>query len=173
MHPSSEISPETANAVRAELELVLKSQAFGRSERHSRFLRFICETTLNGDASKLNEYLIAHTVFDRGAEYSSGEDSVVRRQAYSLRQKLKEYYSEEGKNDPVRIELPTGRYVPTFQFLPQSAATPPAKEPELPNAVQPQPLVAPTITSPAAIPVVVVSTKPQWWKVLAMLMASV
>ncbi|HXJ40103.1 MAG TPA: hypothetical protein VNH18_12570, partial [Bryobacteraceae bacterium] len=116
MHHPRGSAPETADAVRAELELVLGSQAFARSERHSRFLRFICETTLAGDAPKLNEYLIAHTVFDRGDDYSSGEDSVVRRQAYSLRQKLKEYYSEEGKSDPVRIELPTGRYVPAFHF---------------------------------------------------------
>src|SRR6267143_4767811 len=134
MHQSSEISPETTNAVRAELELVLKSQTFWRSERHARFLRFICETTLSGEASKLNEYLIAHSVFDRGAEYSSGEDSVVRRQAYSLRQKLKDYYSEEGKNNPVRIELPTGRYVPTFHFRQASEATPSGTEAEAPAA---------------------------------------
>jgi hypothetical protein len=107
-------APEIADAVRAELEIILRSQTFTRSERHSRFLRFICEATLNGDGPKLNEYLIAHTVFDRGAEYSSGEDSVVRRQAYSLRQKLKDYYAQEGKDNAVRIELPTGRYVPTF-----------------------------------------------------------
>jgi hypothetical protein len=182
MNQSSEISPETANAVRAELELVLKSQAFWRSERHSRFLRFICETTLNGEASKLNEYLIAHTVFDRGAEYSSGEDSVVRRQAYSLRQKLKEYYSEEGKNDQVRIELPTGRYVPTFQFCQQPAPAGPAtKEPELANAVQVQPHTdaSPATVSipspaavPAAIPVVLVSSRTQWWIGAAMVMAA-
>src|SRR3954451_4801034 len=129
MHPSSEISPETASAVRAELELVLKSQAFGRSERHSRFLRFICETTLNGDASKLNEYLIAHQVFDRGADYSPGEDSVVRRQAYSLRQKLQEYYAADGKNSSVRIELPVGRYVPTFKFVEPAALLSPVVAP--------------------------------------------
>src|SRR3954452_18498284 len=98
MHPSSEISPETANAVRAELELVLKSQAFGRSERHSRFLRFICETTLNGHAPKLKEYLIAHTAFDRGAESPSGEDYVVHLKAYPVTHKLKTYCSEEVKN---------------------------------------------------------------------------
>ncbi|NDJ14023.1 MAG: hypothetical protein EBY17_22995 [Acidobacteriia bacterium] len=109
-----DLAPEIADAVRAALENVLRSQAFTRSERHSRFLRFICEATLNGDGPKLNEYLIAHTVFDRGAEYSSGEDSVVRRQAYSLRQKLKDYHAEEGKDSAVWIELPTGRYVPTF-----------------------------------------------------------
>jgi hypothetical protein len=134
MHQSSETAPEIASAIRAELDLVLQSEAFSRSARHSRFLRFICETTLTGEASKLNEYLIAHTVFDRGAEYSSGEDSVVRRQAYSLRQKLKDYYAEEGKDHPVRIELPTGRYVPTFQFRQPSGATPPGPEAEAPEA---------------------------------------
>ncbi|MEO8126476.1 MAG: hypothetical protein ABJF23_26260 [Bryobacteraceae bacterium] len=165
MHQSSEISPETATAVRAELELILKSQAFWRSERHSRFLRFICETTLNGEASKLNEYLIAHTVFDRGADYSSGEDSVVRRQAYSLRQKLKEYYAEEGKNDPVRIELPTGRYVPTFQCSPEPEAAAVPAEIEAPSAAPP---VAPnTVVLP-----VVLAPKVYWWQALAMALAA-
>jgi hypothetical protein len=46
--------------------------------------------------------------------YSPGEDSVVRRQAFSLRQKLQEYYASEGARDLVRIDLPLGRYVPTF-----------------------------------------------------------
>jgi hypothetical protein len=100
--------------VRLELESILRSQVFRRSERHAHFLRFICETTLAGEASKLNEYLIAYEVFQRGADYSPGEDSVVRRQAYSLRQKLQDYYVNEGKDDPIRIELPVGRYVPTF-----------------------------------------------------------
>src|SRR5215471_7233111 len=100
--------------VRAELDAVLKSDAFLRSDRHSQFLRFVCETTLNGHAAKLNEYLIAHEVFGRGAGYSPGEDSVVRRQAFSLRQKLHDYYAGQGKDHRVRIELPVGRYVPVF-----------------------------------------------------------
>jgi len=147
MHQIRETAPETAEAVRAELETVLKSQAFWRSERHSRFLRYICEMTLNGEGSKLNEYLIAHTVFDRGADYSSGEDSVVRRQAYSLRQKLRDYYAEEGKNNPVRIELPTGRYVPTFHFAEPASATPPSAETESPAT--PEQDAAKTVPAPA------------------------
>ncbi len=109
--------------VKAELELILQSRGFLRSERHSRFLRFVCEETLSGEAAHLNEYLIAHRVFERGADYSPGEDSVVRRQAYSLRQKLQEYYKEDGRNSAVRIELPVGRYVPTFQFVEHNPAT--------------------------------------------------
>jgi len=82
-------------------------------------LRFACEMVLDGEGAKLNEYLIAHAVFDRGADYSPGDDSVVRRQAYSLRHKLQEYYLNEGRADAVRIELPVGRYVPTFTFAPE------------------------------------------------------
>lgn len=106
--------PPLPDEVRAELEVVLASSAFRRSERHSQFLRFVCETFLNGDGAKLNEYFIAHEVFGRGADYSPGEDSVVRRQAHSLRQKLQDYYSGEGKDDPIRIDLPLGRYIPVF-----------------------------------------------------------
>ncbi len=121
-------TPPSEEAIRAELDSILKSALFKRSERHSRFLRFVCETTLQGDSLKLNEYLIAHAVFDRGDEYSPGEDSVVRRQAYSLRQKLQEYYSSEGSRDAIRIELPLGRYVPTFSSA-TAAPRPPAPEP--------------------------------------------
>jgi hypothetical protein len=120
-------SAPPAEQVRAELDLVLASGPFVRSERHSAFLRFVCETTLNGNAAKLNEYLIAHEVFGRGPGYSPGEDSVVRRQAHSLRQKLHDYYSGQGKHNPVRIDLPVGRYVPVFVRVEDEAV--PAEEP--------------------------------------------
>jgi hypothetical protein len=100
--------------IRAELDSVLSSQGFRRSERLSHFLRFVCEMTLNGEASTINEYLIAHEVFGRGPEYSRGEDCIVRRRAHTLRQKLHEYYAGYGKDDAVRIELPVGHYIPVF-----------------------------------------------------------
>jgi hypothetical protein len=100
--------------VRVEMQKVLESAIFRRSERHSQFLRFVCETALEGNGATLNEYLIAHKVFGRGSEYSPNEDSVVRRQAHSLRQRLSEYYAGEGAADKIRIELPVGRYVPLF-----------------------------------------------------------
>ena len=43
----------------AELELILQSHGFRRSERHSRYLRFVCEATLGGEITHLNEYLPA------------------------------------------------------------------------------------------------------------------
>jgi hypothetical protein len=129
---STGLDLERTEQVKTALDMVLASQGFKRSERHARFLRFVCEATLSGEAAQLNEYLIAHRVFDRGADYSPGEDSVVRRQAFTLRQKLQEYYAGEGKSDGVRIELPVGRYVPTFRFpdqTPPLSAVLPAVEP--------------------------------------------
>ncbi len=100
--------------MRVALRAILDSSAFRRSERQARFLSFVCETALKGEGSKLSEYVIAHEVFGRGSEYSPGEDSIVRRQAHSLRQKIAEYYASEGSQDRIRIELPVGRYVPVF-----------------------------------------------------------
>ncbi|MGH9627916.1 MAG: hypothetical protein ACRD7E_06200, partial [Bryobacteraceae bacterium] len=105
----------------AELDAVLRSPAFERSERLQRFLRYICELTLKGEGARINEYLIGSEVFQRGATYSPSEDSIVRRQALSLRQKLQEYYATEGRDHAVRIELPVGRYVPTFRSMDQPA----------------------------------------------------
>lgn len=112
---SLESTSITTQEVEAELEQVLHSAPFERSERLQRFLRFICEETLKGEAAKINEYLIGSEVFHRGPAYSPNEDSIVRRQAHTLRQKLQEYYSAEGRDHCVRIELPIGRYVPVFR----------------------------------------------------------
>ncbi len=148
--PQTSVEPGNVpppDEVKAELETILASAGFRRSERHAKFLRYICETALDGQASKLNEYLIAHEVFGRGDEYSPGEDSVVRRQAHSLRQKLQDYYTGEGKDDPVRIELPTGRYVPVFVRR------------------QEQQPVRESLTRPGPEPAV--SRIRQWWPVVA------
>lgn len=100
---------------RGALDRVLRSRTFERSERLQKFLRYVCELTLRGEGSRINEYLIGAEVFERGPDYSPQEDAVVRRQAHALRRKLHEYYEGEGHADPVRIELPLGRYVPVFR----------------------------------------------------------
>lgn len=106
-------SPAAAD-IRAELDCILSSSGFRKSERLSQFLRFVCESALKGEGSKLNEYVIAQEVFGRGGDYSPNEDSVVRRQAYTLRQKIAEYYAGPGRDHCLQIELPVGRYVPVF-----------------------------------------------------------
>lgn len=113
------IGGEPHNAALAECQetvrRVLQSQTFARAEKLQRFLKFVSELTLRGEAALVNEHLIAVDVFGRGDDYSPGEDSVVRRQAHALRRKLKEYYEAEGKGDRIQIEIPVGTYVPSFR----------------------------------------------------------
>ena len=55
-------------------------------------------------------------IFDRDSAYDSRVDSIVRVEASRLRSKLTAYYTAEGRDNPVAIELPKGGYVPTFIF---------------------------------------------------------
>ena len=97
-----------------QLERVLHSRTLQNSENLKAFLRFVVEKTLADDAVQLKEYTIATEVFGRRSDYDPRIDSVVRVQAGRLRTKLQEYYTAEGKNDQIVIDLPKGHYHPVF-----------------------------------------------------------
>lgn len=103
-----------SQAVRAQLERVLDSAGFTRNERLSRFLRFVVEQNLAGRDSEIKESVIAVEVFGRSTDYDPKLDSIVRTEAGRLRARLTEYYSREGRSDPIVLELPKGGYVPLF-----------------------------------------------------------
>lgn len=100
--------------LRQELQRVLQSRYFARAHKRRRFLEFVCEQTLRGDADKISEYVIGMEVYGRGDDFDPHEDSIVRVQAHELRKTLAEYYQHEGQTNPIRVELPAGHYVPVF-----------------------------------------------------------
>ncbi len=100
--------------VRTQLEKVLASDLFARSERLSRFLRFAVEQTLEGKGDSLKEYLLGLEVFDKDQSFDPRADPIVRVQARRLRAALTEYYATAGKDDPLVIDFPRGAYVPSF-----------------------------------------------------------
>jgi Tol biopolymer transport system component len=102
---------------------MLASPVFSASERLSRFLRFVVEETLAGRGDRLKEYTIGVEVFDKGPSFDPRTDSSVRSEASKLRLKLRLYHETDGREDPVRIELPKGSYVPEFTSR-EPAATP-------------------------------------------------
>jgi eukaryotic-like serine/threonine-protein kinase len=118
--------PVPADAVRAQLERLLASAGFRYAGRLSRFLRFVVEQRLAGNASQIKESVLAVEIFDRQPSYDSRVESVVRVEARRLREKLDRYYSAEGQNDPVLISLPKGSYAPVFtpRIVVPSAAAP-------------------------------------------------
>ena len=108
-HPSSE-------EVRNQLDKILASQTFRRSQRLNRFLRFVVGHVLAGKSAEIKEYAIGRDVFDRGDSYDPAADSIVRVEARRLRSKLREYYDKFGSTDPVLIGVYPGTYVPVFRY---------------------------------------------------------
>jgi hypothetical protein len=70
-----------AHAVRAQLERILASPPFAKSERGKQFLRYIVERTLEGHAGEIKEYSIALEVFGRPDTYDPHVDATVRVEA--------------------------------------------------------------------------------------------
>ena len=108
------INPIT-DARRALVGRVIGSSVFAKSERLSTFLSLVCELTLSGRANEINEQKIGTMLFGRSSDYDSSIDGIVRTQASRLRQRLDLYFSGEGANEPIRITLPRGTYVPLFE----------------------------------------------------------
>jgi TolB-like protein len=98
--------------LKQELERVLSSDAFARTERLSKLLRFLVERHIEGRDDELKESLIGVEAFGRRPDYDPKLDSTVRTEAVRLRARLNKYYSAEGSQDPLVIELPKGGYVP-------------------------------------------------------------
>ena len=102
------------NEIRREMERIRNSHAMSGCNRLLQLLNFVVESTLRGDASHLKETTIGVEVFGRSPDYDPKVDTIVRSQAWRLRTKLRKYYSSEGMNDPLVIDIPTGQYVPSF-----------------------------------------------------------
>ena len=120
---------------REELRRVLESKNFAGAPKKTRFLEFVSEQTFLGNGDKLNEYLIGVDVYDRGSDFDPQKDPIVRVQAHEIRRLLKKYYEEDRKDSLIRIDLPSGHYVPVFsRSTPEEAnvAGPPA-EPAIPG----------------------------------------
>lgn len=115
------------DAERAELQTVLQAPVFVRSPALSHLLSYLCEKTFAGETDQIKEYSIALDVFDRRDSFDQDTDSIVRVEANRLRKRLSEYYARDGAGDPIRITIPVGQYVPTFQpvAVPEIASTEP------------------------------------------------
>jgi TolB-like protein len=125
MISATSVPPARAGAeIRKQLARIQASRMFQRCPRLGAFLAFVVEETLERAHLPLKESVVGAAVYGRGPEYDSRIDSTVRVEARRLRRKLEDYYQGPGAGDPVRIDLPSGGYVPVFS--PRGAAGGPA-----------------------------------------------
>ena len=78
------------------------------------------EHTLAGEGDKVSEYAIGLDVFQKPASFDPRIESVVRTEVSRLRQRLKDYYADEGRKDPIVIDFPQRSYAATFEFPKQA-----------------------------------------------------
>lgn len=123
-------------AARAELQTVLQAPIFVRSPALTHLLSYLCEKTFAGETDQIKEYTIALDVFERRDTFDQDTDSIVRVEANRLRKRLSEYYAREGVNDALRIAIPVGQYVPSFE----KAAVSAQGEPLAPLPAETQPI---------------------------------
>ncbi|MDB4044540.1 hypothetical protein N9470_03545, partial [Emcibacteraceae bacterium] len=98
----------------AQLDRILVSATFKNKLRLKRFLSYVVEETLKGNALLIKGYTLGLEVFDKDETFDPATDAIVRVEAGRLRRLLEHYYMSEGKDDPIIINLPKGKYEPTF-----------------------------------------------------------
>ena len=129
----------TEAMVRDELERILASAPFANAVRSQRFLRYVAEHSLCNADEPLKEYSIAVEAFDRGASYDPAIDATVRVEAGRMRSRLRDYYADAGRNDPLLIEIPRGSYRAVFIQRAPVAELPPSLPPPEPPSLQKPP----------------------------------
>lgn len=111
----------TDRECRALVEKIVASKEFRKANRLREFLLYVVDRKMNNLPKEATESLIGHRVFGRPANYNTGEDSIVRTEARLLRQRLEKFFSEEGAEEPIVLEIPKGSYVPIFYRRDQGA----------------------------------------------------
>jgi adenylate cyclase len=106
--PWSKAKTETVQSCLAKM---LETNVFAHAERQKRLLAYLVSQTLAGRSDRLKGYTIGIDVFDRSSDFDPSVEPIVRVETARLRAKLREYYADEGRRDPVRIGIPKGAYL--------------------------------------------------------------
>jgi len=98
-----------------QLQRILHSNTLRNSVTLQQLLQFLVARSMQENPDGLKEYTIGVEAFGRKPDFDPKTDTIVRVQTHRLRQKLKEYYGQEGLHDPILIEIPKGHYCPIFR----------------------------------------------------------
>ena len=105
--------PPTLNEkISCQLRHILASPDIRATPHQIAFLKFVVKRTQEGKVNSIKGYTMATEVFGRREDFDQSIDPIVSIQAGGLRRALSRYYEAAGKNDPIRINIPNGTYVP-------------------------------------------------------------
>lgn len=118
-------APPTAEDVSSQLGRILATDRFRRSPRSSAILQHVVHEVLAGHSYRVNARTIAAGAFGADDDEGTLSDAAVRVAVGRLRAGLDRHY-EEHTADGVVIEIPTGTYVPRFDWRRRAPAVSPS-----------------------------------------------
>lgn len=109
-------TPAVTDTARRELvSRIASSVTLEKSPRLRSFFLHVCQCALEDKPEEATEQQIGIHVYGRPAGYNPNEDNIVRSQARVLRMKLEHHFANEGKHEPIVINIPKGQYLPIFE----------------------------------------------------------
>ncbi len=124
---------DRAALVHRELQNIFASDAFKGGKRAQDFLQLVVEHALAGRYDNLRERMLGVEMFRRPVDYDTANDAVVRVKASEVRRRLAQYYRSLDAAPLVRIDLPSGSYVPQFSFDTPAEAKTESRAPKAPK----------------------------------------
>jgi hypothetical protein len=103
------------------VERIVVSRHLSKSKLLSNLFLYICHKALDDPEARITEQELGMKVFHRGPQFDPREDNIVRNYTRQLRIRLHSFYSLEGTDETLVIEIPRGGYVPTFSYRPGDA----------------------------------------------------
>ena len=134
-YPESRVTEEEE---RQEVKAILESGILKKAPNLQHFLEYVAAEYFAGNSDGIKEYNIAVQALHRSERFDPQSDTIVRVSAHALRKKLEQYYAAEGSSHPVQMQLPAGKYVPTFERKqPEQSASPELQAMESPLSTFP------------------------------------
>lgn len=82
--------------------------------QHLRGLSSNRDLNIRSRTGEIKECQIGVEVYARGEGFDPKLDNIVRVEANRRRAKLREYYENGGRSNPVRVDIPRGAYLRYF-----------------------------------------------------------
>ncbi len=117
--------------LQGQIGRISHSRVFEHSQTLQRLLLYLAAKSIEAPGEQIKEYMIGVEALERRPSFDPKEDTIVRVQMHRLREKLLEYYKGEGAQDRILVTIPKGRYLPSFEAMPQLL---PISHPMLPSA---------------------------------------
>lgn len=115
--PSS-INDEDLQLIKIQLKRILESKNFKSTKQLKCFLKYVIEKAIAGEDKYIKQYTIGVEALSLGNDFDPNNSPTVRITGGRVRDRLKEYYYKDGRNDELIISIPKGTYIPEFKRNP-------------------------------------------------------